>query len=191
MRQITLGDGAGTYDFTGAPPGHILFGSPGLSGSAFLPSEIGAYSLGPLPWTDAGPLISGNFATAVDQSFSYAGPSGALSGTAHWSLIKDHSPNPDLIGDLSIADSTVDGFAPGATAHIDLVLAFKYPDSPFLDEIAASGAQTWAVISAGEIVPQTGVISEPGTLALLGIALVAAWWSRRGVSAFTGRREVV
>lgn len=195
--QITLANSdLGSIDFTGSPPLSLYVASPGLSGAAYFGSDVGGYTFGPFVPTLAGPLVGGNFATAIDQTFAYSAPDGdALNGIVHWTLVKDNSPNPDMIGDLSIASVSGDpeftgAFSPGGTAHIDIVLAFKYP-SAFLDDTAGTTGTTSTAISAGEGVPQPNSVSEPMTLAIFGIAMIAAAWSRRGKSAFTGRREVV
>ncbi len=194
MTQITLGDGIGTYDFTGSPPSSLYVASPGLSGIAYFGSDVGSYQLGPVSPTLIGPLAAGNFPASFDQSFAFMGPAGsAAAGNFHGTLVKDDSPNPDIIGTLTIGSSSGNvgvSFPAGSTANVALVLDFVHP-SPFLSAISGTTETTWTAISAGEILPQTGVISEPGTLALFGVALVATWWSRRGLSAFTGRREVI
>lgn len=184
--QITLANSnAGTFDFYGAPPASLNWGSPGLTGAAYFGTDVGSYSLGTFGLDPAGPLSGGNFATSAFQAFAYSAPDGdGLTGNIHWTLVRDHSPAPALTGDLTIASVSGDAeftsaFHAGDVASTDFLVALKYEGSPLLDDLAATTSATWTVISAGEIVPQGSIISEPGTLAVFGVALIVLWWSRR------------
>lgn len=198
MTQITIGNSdAGTFDFTGSPPASLLWASPGLTGTAYFGADVGAYSFAPFAAVPAGPLVGGNFATNADQAFAFSEPGGdALTGVVHWNLVRDHSPSPALNGILDIAAVTGDAeftgtFSAGQTAAVDVLTVFKYA-SPTLDALAETNGSAWTIISAGQgVALPPSVVPEPGTLALLGAALVVAWWLGRGRGHYTGRREVV
>jgi hypothetical protein len=193
--QLTLGNSTpgplGSYDFAASPLAPLDWDSPGIggTGTALFDGELGNYSLGAFGVTTAGPLVGGNFATNADQPFSVTlGDGDTFTGTVNWSLVKDHSNFPDLIGGLVVASASGDAawltsFSPGSSADMDLVLTFK-PGMPgaglLLDDLAAAPAGTadWFVIQAGSVLPRP--VSEPGTLALLGMALIG-WgflWAR-------------
>lgn len=182
--QITLGaNDESQYDFTGNPPAAVQFGvgNPIVGHSAgFFGGDFGNYSFGSMPFTAAGPQDGGNFPTAATQIFSWTASDGdTIGGPVHWSLLKDNSPNPDLIGTLDIswllgdADFT-SAFGVGPTANIDLVLVGKLPDSPFIDTLASDGGQAWYAISAGQVqpVPGSSSVPEPTTLLMIGSALL-------------------
>ena len=196
MTQITIGESnTGTINFAGSPPSSLTWGSSGISGTALFDSDVGSYTFGSVGNAVAGPLDGGNFPTSAAQAFSYAAPDGdALSGTVQWSLVKDHSVNPDLIGTMSINSVSGDAafttaFHPGDSVPIDLALRFVNPGSPLLDDLAGTNASVATVISSGEIVPS--LIPEPATLLAFGVAFAAVWLTRKSRGVYTGRRETV
>lgn len=184
--QLTFGQSTtGSIDIAGAPPHALSWASPGISGAstALFDGELGNWSLGAFGATPAGPLDGGNFPTNADQSLTVTLADGdTLSGVADWTLIKDHSAFPDLIGTLSVTSSSGDAawlasFSAGVTASADATLALmpNMPNSglPLEGLAEAAGAENWYVISTAEFLPTSSVVPtpEPDTLVLLGLAL--------------------
>jgi hypothetical protein len=183
--QLTFGQSdLGSYDIAAAPPASLTLASPGISGidTALFDGTLGNYAFGIFGPAGAGPLTGGNFPTAANQSLGVTLANGdTLTGTVNWTLVKDHSAFPDLIGQLGVATSSGDAawqasFPAGGTASADATLALM-PNMPnaglLLDDLAATaGAENWYVISTAEFLPIAGsVVPEPATLALLGAAL--------------------
>ncbi len=103
-------------------------------------------------------------------------------------LVQDDTTQPKVFGvgtttEVSGTADFVAAFPVGSRDSWDFILNDL---GVTLTNLVGSASATISTVEKS-----SSVVSEPGTLALLGVALVAAWWSRRGISAFTGRREVV
>ncbi|MBF6560504.1 MAG: PEP-CTERM sorting domain-containing protein [Candidatus Binataceae bacterium] len=187
--QITIANSAaGYYSFSGTGGGALNVAGAAAHGTALFGSDLGGYTLGPLAWLTSGTISGGNFAIHGSQALAYHGVDGdSLAGTVGWSLLKDDSPNPDLIGTLTISarsgDATFLSTFAGAAAAIDIALE-NLSRGVFLSALSHTTGSETAVISSGEIVGRRAAVPEPSTLALLGVSLLGlAWWLRRPAGA--------
>lgn len=189
--QLTLGESSsGQYGFSpggGAGLVDIAAAAPILGTGFFPPDSPGAWQLGALPATTAGPMFDGAFPSLALQSFAYSAPDGdSLSGQIAWYTLKDGSAFPDLIGTLTYAASGdadwLANWGSAGTASVDLTMDLA-GGAPTLDAIATTQQGTAAAnVSAGEVQPG-GPIPETGSLQLLATALFCmgglTWFRRR------------
>src|SRR4029077_5819170 len=138
--QITLGnsDPGDVYNFQGNGAGSLTVSvDPKVKGTnqAFYGGDVGNYKFGPTSFL-AGPLVGGNFPSNGTESLKVAFTDGdTASGDVNWTLVKDHSLRPDLIGTWTVASASGDAafladFSPGSIADIDIVVvATKFLDT--------------------------------------------------------------
>jgi hypothetical protein len=174
--QLTLGDSiSGQYDVTGQPPASLLISGLTISGigTAFIGGDSGNYTFGPMAPATAGPLTGGNFPFAGTQPFSVAMIDGdTLAGTVGWTLLKDDSFFPHLIGTLAIATTSGDAdwsasFAPGGSASIDITLNDELHLDVPLSVLATTNFTLELPISVGEVIPTVVGVREPTGYSLL------------------------
>jgi len=170
--QITFGGSSQAITFTGNGANSVSVSMPVLSGNAFFDADpLGTFSFGATTFT-AGPESSNLFPAGPNtESFSFTGGDGdSLSGTVHWSVIQDNTPQPKFFGLLTITSKAGDAaFLSnwGSTAGIDFI-TMPLSSGGTLDQLAAGKGSASAGISSGEVFPTP----EPSTTALLAVGLV-------------------
>jgi len=170
--QITFGGSSQAITFTGNGANAVSVSIAGLSGKAFFDADaLGTYSFGATTFT-AGPQSGGLFPAGPNtENFSFTGGDGdTLSGTVHWNVIQDNTPQPKFFGLLTILSKAGDAAflsTWGSTAVIDFI-TMPLSSGGTLDQLAVGTGSATAPISSGEVFPTP----EPSTTALLGIGLV-------------------
>lgn len=183
--EINMGTSTGTMTFTsvGGGTGEITFPTTtfNLTGTSFtgVPPISGATGTLVVGGSTVGREVNGVFPfdTQATSTFSFNDGAGdMMSGTIVWGGVKDGSTSPQFDNNAVLTVTSVSGtntaftqdFAMGSEAEIDFTLNVGTTLTTLAGESA--GAITSGSFSSGEIVP--GTVPEPGSLTLLGSALL-------------------
>jgi len=164
---LTMGTGSGLADLNGSS--YEIGVSIHSTGTSTLSQDIlstGAFNPG-----------NGEFAVTGGnpETYTYAsvfGPAESLTGSVTWSVIKDDTSTPDILGSLLITASAGDApfltdFQVGKIVPIDVTFA-DLGNQTLLKDLAANGCVDADLISHGKV----GPVPEPSSLLLMGSGLL-------------------